>query len=89
MKTTTLYRTEATETLTVSTVYVVDGKSRFYETAFVVKGKGVTDGERSAKKYEAGMTHDAAVAWAKGWERDKFSKRHERWEAGVKALVER
>lgn len=77
--TTTLYRTQATETITVSTVLVREDGARWYETTIVVGG-AVSDGERTSKKYDAGFEHDAAVAWARGY-RDAASNRHARWDA--------
>lgn len=84
--TTTVYRTQATETLIVLTVLVREGRFRFYETTIIIGGK-VADGLRTWKKFDAGFEHDAAVAWAKGY-RDPSSKRHEFWEKAAVGLAE-
>ncbi len=77
MSTATIYRTQATDTVTVSTVLIREGGARWYETALIVGGE-VTDGRRTSRKFDAGLEHDAAVAWARGY-RDPSSNRHDFW----------
>lgn len=84
MKFTTIYRTQATSTVTVSTVHVRDGRSTWYETALIVGGK-VTDPVRQPRKAEAGIEHDAAVAFARGYH-DAFSVRHDFYAGALAAL---
>lgn len=84
MATTKVWRTEVTENVTVSTVRIREGKTAWYETAIIVKHK-VAEPIRSKYKAEAGMEHDAAVAWAKGY-KDPTSKRSEHWSNAVANL---
>ncbi len=85
MKTTAIYRTQATGTTTVSTALVRDGGARFYETTLIVSGV-VLDGIRTSKKADAGFEHDAAVAFARGYV-DPASRRHAFWAQAVKAVA--
>ncbi len=93
MATTQVHRTRATDTLTVSTILVREGKARFYETTIVVaphhlEGMNrsvVLEPVRAARKYEAGLMHDDAVAWARGY-RDAQNKRHDHWANALKNL---
>lgn len=73
MKTTTTWRTEATDTITVSTVHVREGRLSWYETAFIVAGR-VSEPRRVDRKFAAGVEHDACVAAARGYA-DPHSKR--------------
>lgn len=73
MKTTALYRTQATDTITVSTVHVRDGGAQWYETALIIAGR-VSDPQRTGRKFQAGIEHDEAVACVRGY-RDPSSRR--------------
>lgn len=81
MSTSKVWRTQATDTVTVSTVLQHEGDQRFYETAIIVGGR-VSDGVRTpsarGSKFQAGLVHDGAVAWARGY-RDRHNVRHDFW----------
>ena len=77
MKTTQIYRTQATAEVTVSTVLIHDGGARFYETAFIVGGRVSDTVYRHTKKHDAGFEHDQCVAVARGYE----GKNTKRWDS--------
>lgn len=61
-----LLRTAASATVTVSTVRCREGRTTWYETALIVGGR-VSDSRRTSKKFDAGFEHDAAVAFVRGY----------------------
>lgn len=62
MKSKSVYSTKISDTVTVSTVRVYDGRAQWYETSVIINGK-VSDGVRNHSKFDAGFEHDETVAW--------------------------
>jgi hypothetical protein len=94
MKTpTTLYRTQATPTIAVSTVCTREGRALVYETTLIVDAGGsrhVLDGVRTASKDAAGREHDETVRFVFARVTgcvDSSSARHARWTAALAAVV--
>jgi hypothetical protein len=85
MTTSRVWRTASGNGVVVSTVLVHDGGSRYYETSIVFGMSGVSDGRRTARKFDAGIEHDAAVAFARG-HKDPSSKRDEFWTLQLEQL---